>query len=224
MNRWERKCENRSKSRRREADKRRWSQIGKSHRKHWGALLTTGRAPPTSQGQGFISERNGPSTKYQSSWASCQVAKTKFVQQVLCSAVSLNVSTPDQKAQSHSAVYSNIRWARFTMDFTTYDERCWFAPSQSYLCPGILTKNINSGKSNDESGEEKGKGQSSSSWGLHKSRCKVWSASFWLLLLSTAATTFITLYHHVPSLYKILLSTNNTTARHWYLTPPGSTG
>ena len=140
MNRWERKCENRSKSRRREADKRRWSQIGKSHRRHWGALLTTGRAPPTSQGQGFISERNGPSTKYQSSWASFQVAKTKFVQQVLCSAVSLNVSTPDQKAQSHSAVYSNKRRARFTMDFTTYDERCWFAASQSYLCPGIYSK------------------------------------------------------------------------------------
>ena len=140
MNRWERKCENRSKSRRREADKRRWSQIGKSHRRHWGALLTTGRAPPTSQGQGFISERNGPSTKYQSSWASCQVAKTKFVQQVLCSAVSLNVSTPDQRVQSHSAVYSNIRRARFTMDFTTYDERCWFAASQSYLCPGIYSK------------------------------------------------------------------------------------
>ena len=104
---------------------------------------------------------------------SCQVAKTKFVQQVLCSAVSLNVSTPDQRVQSHSAVYSNIRRARFTMDFTTYDERCWFAPSQSYLCPGILTKNIKSNKSNDESGKEKRKGQSSSSWGLHISRCKV---------------------------------------------------
>ena len=200
MNRWERKCENRSKSRRMEADKRRWSQIGKSHRRHWGALLTTGRAPPTSQGQGFISERNGPSTKYQSSWASCQVAKTKFVQQVLCSAVSLNVSTPDQRVQSHSAVYSNIRRARFTMDFTTYDERCWFAASESYLFTGIyskITKNIKSGKWWII---EKGKGQSSSSWGLHKSRCKVWSASFWLLLLSTAATAFITLYHHVPSI------------------------
>ena len=34
-------------------------------------------------------------------------------------------------------------------------------------------QNNKSGKSNDESGEEKGKGQSSSSWGLHKSRCKV---------------------------------------------------
>ena len=29
-----------------------------------------------------------------------------------------------------------------------------------------------------------------------------------------SATTSITLYHHVPSLYKILLSTNNTTAKH----------
>ena len=117
--------------------------------------------------------------KYQpswSSWASCQVAKTKFVQQVLCSAVSLNVSTPDQRVQSHSAVYSNIRRARFTMDFTTYDERCWFAASQSYLCPGIyskITKNIKWGKSNDESGKENGKSPSSRSWGLHKSRCKV---------------------------------------------------
>ena len=46
------------------------------------------------------------------------------------------------------------------MDFTTYDERCWFAASQSYLCPGIyskITKNIKSGKSNDESGKENGK-------------------------------------------------------------------
>ena len=29
---------------------------------------------------------------------------------------------------------------KYTQDFTTYDERCWFAASQSYLCPGIYSK------------------------------------------------------------------------------------